>query len=110
MTISLLSAWSSFFFSMNESLYCLIYTLTINWLIYCKQINLHNKYSIMDNKYIFIIIIVILALCLLWYANSRSYPGSNSREYFTTQQTDLANKILTFFKSPNSYPTYVKFL
>ena len=64
----------------------------------------------MTNKYIFIIIIAILALCLLWYANSQSYSTINSREYFTTQQTDLANKILTFFKSPNSYPTYVKFL
>ena len=65
----------------------------------------------MDKKYILIaiiIIIIVLLIFLLW--NRSNSNGLSGQEYFTTQQTDLANKILIFFKSPNTYPTYVKLL
>src|SRR5579871_1994157 len=73
-----------------------------------QKLNFKNKsvyYSIMDSRYIFGAIIIILVSFLLWNTTI-----SGSREYFTTQQTDLANKILTFFKSTNNYAAYVKFL
>jgi len=58
----------------------------------------------MDREYIFIIVAVILLLLCLCNVSTVG------REYFTTEQTDLANKILTFLHSPSSFVGYVNFL
>lgn len=57
------------------------------------------------------IAVIIVLLLIAYYIMQNLGRAYANRENFTTQQTDLANKILTYLQqSPNNYAGYVNVL
>ena len=54
----------------------------------------------------FIFFIVIIGLYFIWTNNQ----NNRINESFTSADVELANKIIEFLKSPNTYISYVNFL